>query len=112
MIRMFLVLLFLLGFITLMIRVNINKTEESQTSVLFKIITNYAQMIFFVQAMNNHMPSPLMFQSLFLPIKNLGNASEQFVSIECVFDIGWLVEEFHNTKIAKIFLMSMLPIVL
>ena len=95
-----------------MIIINIRKITESQVSVLFRILVNYAQVLGFVRTMALNIPHPDLVDAMFYPIRVIGKASEQIVSFECLFNMDALNVYLHNSNIVKIFFISILPIIL
>ena len=106
------IILFVLAFMMFMIIINIRKTSESQVSVLFRIIVNYAQVLSFSLTMAINMPHLDIVDDIFTPIRTIGTASEQMVSLECVFNMEPLYVFLHNSNVAKVFMITMLPILL
>ena len=78
----FIYFVFVLAFMMFMIIINIKKTSESQVSVLFRILVNYAQVLSFTLTMAINIPSPDIIYDIFTPIRSIGQASERMVSFE------------------------------
>ena len=101
----FLVLLFLI----IQIVMNLRKREESQISILMRILTNYLQVITAVLSFNIKFPSILT--EVFSPINKIGSSSEPFISLD------WFVRNSNlelftpSPSIFKIFLSSILPLI-
>ena len=70
----------LLVFIVLLITVNIKKVKESQTSILFRIMTNYLQIMTATLAYG--MKFPQILSNMFLPIERIGSSSGALVSYD------------------------------
>jgi len=60
--------------------VNVRKTEENEISVLFRILTNYAQLITTTISFSTKYPSSLT--SALSPAKNIGDSSDTFLSFD------------------------------
>jgi hypothetical protein len=63
-----------------LITININKTKESELSVLLRILTNYFQLIFSSLSLTTSYPTSLV--SFFEITKRFGNASDTFLSVD------------------------------
>ena len=67
-------------FLTIQIIMNLRKKEESQISILMRILTNYLQVITAVLSFNIKFPSTLT--DVFTPFDKIGSSSEPFVSLD------------------------------
>jgi len=67
-------------FFMAIIIINIRKTEESQISVLFRILTNYLQLITSALAMSSSFPDT--FASFLGPVETIGGSSDTFLSFD------------------------------
>ena len=59
---------------------NLNKKEESQRSILMRIMTNYLQVVTAVLSLNVSFPSAI--HDIFLPANKIGSSSAPFVSFD------------------------------
>ena len=100
--------LLVLLFLSMQIILNLRKREESQMSILVRILTNYLQVITAVLSFNVKFPSILT--ELFYPVDKIGSASEPFVSLD------WFVQNSNlelftpSPSILKVFLSAILPL--
>ena len=97
-------------FITWIIVVNIRKTQESEMSILLRIITNYLQLISWMMSFNIKFPSVLT--DIFSPFKDVGSSTEVFLSFDWFVTNYDLKGPFGSNRIFKIFLTAFLPILL
>jgi len=63
-----------------LIIINVRKTEESQLSVLLRILTNYLQLITTSMSLSLSYPDSLF--RIFDPIRRIGDSSETFLSFD------------------------------
>ena len=103
-------MLIVFSFFMFTIILNVRKTEESQFSVLLRILTNYLQLITTTMSMSLSYPSTLT--SILGPITRLGGSSETFLSFDCFATDYEIKGPFESNSILKLFLLAFLPIVL
>ena len=109
-IRVFVVMLAIFVYFMMIIGINVRKTEESEMSVLFRILTNYAQLITSTLSFSSQYPRFLT--DLLLPIKNVGNSSEAFLSFDCFITDYEIKGPFPSNSFLKLFLTALLPLIL
>ncbi|CAI2360413.1 unnamed protein product [Moneuplotes crassus] len=105
----FTLLLVLLFYITLVV-INVRKTDESELSVLLRILTNYLQIITVSASMTNDYPAGLI--ALTVPIKLFGGSTDALLSFDCFIEDSEANSMFNSNSIFKLFLMTFLPIIL
>ena len=98
------------SFFMILIVINVRKVEESQLSVLLRILTNYLQLITVSTSFSSSYPRTLV--SLLLPIKRLGGSTNSFLSIDCFFTKYEVTGPFDSNAIFKLFLLMLLPLIL
>ena len=101
-------LLIVLLFLVIQIIMNLRKRDESQASILMRILTNYLQVITAVLSFNIKFPNAL--SDIFTPIDKIGSSSEPFVSFDWFVQNSKLTLFTPSTSIFKIFLSATLPI--
>lgn len=74
------VLLLVFGFFLVLIFINVNKTKESELSILFRIMTNYLQLITTSMSLSSGYPDSLT--NVFIPANRIGGSSEAFLSFD------------------------------
>ena len=104
--------LFLLvfSFFMVLIIINVKKTKESELSVLFRILTNYLQLITTSVSMSASLPTDLTI--VFSPVRKIGNSSETFLSFDCFISDYEVTGPFGSNPVFKLFLLAFLPILL
>jgi len=103
-------MLIVFSFFMFTIILNVRKTEESQFSVLLRILTNYLQLITTSMSMSLSYPSTLT--SVFGPITRLGGSSDTFLSFDCFATDYDIKGPFESNSILKLFLLAFLPLIL
>ncbi|CAI2370626.1 unnamed protein product [Moneuplotes crassus] len=93
-----------------LIVLNIRKTEESQVSVLLRILTNYMQLI--TTSMSMTLSYPSFLDSITGPLKRLGGSSDTFLSFDCFITDYEIKGSFESNEVFKLFLTIFLPVVL
>ena len=96
-------------FLMILIIINIRKTRESQTSILLRIFTNYLQLITVSLSFNMKFPSEIT--DAFIPIQKV-SSSDTFLSFDWFIDNTEIRAFAPNNSIFKIFLASLLPIII
>jgi len=97
-------------FIMILIIVNIRKQKESETSILFRIMANYLQLMTVTMSFNLKFPKIL--EDAFAPVERVGSSSGALISFDC-FQTGSDLDIFTpSSAFFKSFLMAILPIVL
>ena len=94
----------------MIIVINVRKVEESQLSILLRILTNYLQLITVSASLSSSYPNTL--NNLLLPIKRLGGSTDSFLSFDCFFTEYEVTGPFSSNAIFKLFLMMLLPLIL
>lgn len=97
-------------FFLLIIVINVRKTKDSEMSILFKIMTNYLQLMTTSMAFTSSFPASLT--SILTPAQRVGNSSETFLSFDCFIDDYEVKGPFSSNIYFKIFLSALLPIIL
>ena len=90
--------------------INVRKTQENEVSVLFRILTNYAQLITSTLSFSTQYPTSLT--EVLLPIKNIGDSSETFLSFDWFITDYEIKGPFPSNSFFKLFLMLFLPLIL
>ena len=90
-------------------RVNIQKKEDSNMSVLMRIMTNYLQMIAAALAFNLQFPNYLY--DAFSSVKQAGNSSGVFLSFDCFLMTTKATEVFNNVSYLKVMWLGLIPII-
>ena len=103
-------MLLVFSYFMFLIIVNVRKTEESQFSVLLRIMTNYLQLITTSMSMSLSYPDTLNF--LVGPVKSIGGSSDVFLSFDCFITDYEVKGPFESRAFFKLFLLALLPIVL
>lgn len=109
-IRMSFITILILIFLTILIMINIRKKSESQVSTLMRILTNYLQIVSTALAFDANYPKTV--SNLFSAADVFGSSSESFVSIDCFIQSTEARGFTPNSRIFKLFLISLLPIIL
>ncbi len=94
----------------LLVIINVRKTTESQNSVLLRILTNYFQLITVSVSMNSDYPSVLF--TLLIPAQSFGGSADSFLSFDCFVQDYEIKGPFESNTVLKLFLLSLLPIIL
>ena len=97
-------------FFMIIIVINVNKTKESQVSVLFKIMTNYLQLITTTMSFSTRFPENIT--SMFSIFEEVGGASDTFLSFDCFVMDYDIKGPFPSNSLFKIFLAAFLPLIL
>ena len=109
-IRVFGLMLIVFSFFMFIIILNVRKTEESRFSVLFRIMTNYLQLV--TTSMSMSLSYPPTLTSLSSPITKLGGSSDTFLSFDCFITDYEIKGPFESNSILKLVLLAQLPIIL
>ena len=109
-IRVFGLWLLVFLFILFTIVLNIRKTSESQLSILLRILTNYMQLI--STSMSFTISYPTTITNMFSVFSNIGSSSTTFLSFDWFITAYEVKGPFPSNKIFKLFLESILPIIL
>ena len=109
-VQVFGIMLIVFSFLMSLIVLNVKKTEESHTSTLLRIMTNYLQLVTTSMSMSLSYPSALT--SLVSPFTKLGGASDSFLSFDCFIIEYEIKGPFESNSILKLFLLAFLPIIL
>lgn len=91
-------------------RVNIQKKEDSNISVLMRIMTNYLQIFAAALAFNLKFPT-YMLDSL-SSVRQAGQSSGVFLSYDCLLMNTRATEMFDNIAYLKVLCIALIPIVL
>ncbi|CAI2371780.1 unnamed protein product [Moneuplotes crassus] len=102
--------LLVFAFLCFMIIINIRKTKESNLSVLFRILTNYIQIVSTSISLTANYPSSVT--SFFSIVDEIGSSSETFLSFDCFIEDHEVKGPFGSNSVFKLFLMGLLPIIL
>lgn len=102
--------LFVFMFFMMLIIINVMKTKESELSTLFRIMTNYLQLLTTSLSFNASFPSSMT--DLFLPVKSVGSSSDTFLSFDCFSTDYEITGPFPSTVFLKLALSGILPIIL
>jgi predicted outer membrane repeat protein len=97
-------------FFMIIILINIRKTKESEISVLFRIMTNYFQLLTTSLSFSSSFPGTL--SNIFNPIEKFGGASETFLSFDWFINDYEIKGPFPSNALFKLFLTVFLPIIL
>ena len=98
------------AFFIIMVVIGIKKKDESQQSILLRILTNYLQLL--TAAMSFNLKFPKALTDLMYPAEKIGASSEAFMSFDC-FIRNYEVKMFApSTAVFKIFLTGLLPLAL
>lgn len=90
--------------------VNVAKKEDSNMSVLMRIMTNYLQMIAATLSFNLQFPNYLF--DAFSSVKQAGNSSGVFLSFDCFLMATRVTEVFNNVSYLKVMCLGLVPIVI
>ena len=101
-----LVFIFFMGIIV----INVRKTKESEVSVLFRIMTNYLQLLTTSMSFSSNFPRSLT--NIFVPVQRVGGASDTFLSFDCFINDYEIRGPFPSNVLFKLFLTAFLPIIL
>jgi hypothetical protein len=96
--------------IILLIWINIRRTGKSNTSTLFRIITNYCQIVASTLSMN--LSYPKLVESAFGPLKASTESTSVFLSIDCFVKDLNLTSFSSSTFILKVLMTSLSPFLL
>jgi hypothetical protein len=97
-------------FLLILILINVNKIKESNISILLKILTNYIHLI--STSLSISMNYPDTFHRMFLPIERLGIASDTILNFDCFIHDYEIRGPFPSNSVLKIFLTSLLPLLI
>jgi hypothetical protein len=97
-------------FFMVIIIINVRKTKESEVSVLFRIMTNYLQLLSTSMSFSSSFPESLT--DIFTPIQRVGGASDTFLSFDCFITDYEIKGPFPSNVLFKLFLAAFLPIIL
>lgn len=103
-------LLLIIGFITLLIVMNIRKKKESKTTTLMRIFANYLQVVSTALAYDTNYPNSIT--QMFSAAEIIGSSSEAFVSIDCFIQNSNANAFMPNSRMFKTFLIILIPIAL
>jgi len=104
------IMLIIFSFFLLLIIINVRKTEESQVSVLLRILTNYFQLISTSMSMSLSYPDSLT--RIFGPLQRIGGSSDSFLSFDCFIRDSDIKGPFESNEVFKLFLLALLPVIL
>ena len=90
-----------------MLSVNIQKKEDSNISVLMRIMTNYLQMIAAALAFNLKFPN--YFLNVLSSVKQLGGSSGVFLSYDCFLLNTNANQIFNNVSYLKVLCVWLVP---
>ncbi|CAI2360244.1 unnamed protein product [Moneuplotes crassus] len=102
--------LLVFAFLCYLIIINIRKTKESNLSVLFRILTNYIQIVSTSISLTGDYPNSIT--TFFSFTDEIGSSSETFLSFDCFVEDYEIKGPFDSNSIFKLFLMGLLPIIL
>jgi hypothetical protein len=91
-------------------RVNLQKREDSNISVLMRIMTNYMQILAAALSFNLHFPEYMT--EAFSGAKRLGGSSEVLLSFDCLLMETSIADKFDTIAYFKIFVIALIPIFL
>lgn len=97
-------------FFMIIIAINVRKTKESEVSVLFKIMTNYLQLITTTMSLSTKFPKNIT--NMFSVFEEVGGASDTFLSFDCFVMDYDIKGPFPSNTLFKIFMAALLPLVL
>jgi hypothetical protein len=97
-------------FVIVLIIFNLRKREESEKSILMRILTNYLQIITAILSFNIKFPDAI--NDIFFPADKVGSSSAPFVSFDCFVTNEELSLFTPSSTILKAFLSGMLPFAL
>ncbi|CAI2378783.1 unnamed protein product [Moneuplotes crassus] len=109
-IRVVCLIILLFAFFMVIIITNVRKTEESEFSILLRILTNYLQIITTSMSMTTKYPSSLT--DTFLPLNRLGDSSQTFLSFDCFIADYEVKGIFSSNSVLKLFLVLLLPLII
>ena len=95
-------------FIIILVAMQIRKKEESQRSVIMRIMTNYLQVITAVLSYNISFPNVI--EDIFYPAERVGSSSEPFVSFDWFITDSELTLFTPSPNYFKAFLSGILPL--
>lgn len=102
-------LILLVLFVVVVIWSNMRTVEDSPTSILIRILTNYFQIITSAASFNLTFPSSL--QGFFEGVKTVGESAKIFLSIDCfVQDLG-MVKADDTTEYFKALITALTPFI-
>ena len=102
--------LLVVGFIAVLIIVNIRKMKESQTSVLMRMMTNYLQLTTVTLSFNMRFPDNL--KEIFTPMQRIGSSSGTLLSFDWFQSQTELKLFAPSSPFLKAFLTSLLPLIM
>jgi hypothetical protein len=97
-------------FFMILITINVRKTEECQVSALFRIMTNYIQLLTTSMSFSSSFPESLT--DIFSPASRVGGASDTFLSFDWFITDYDVRGPFPSNSLFKLFLSALLPIIL
>lgn len=106
-IRVFGLIIIIAIFFVILVIINIRKKNESQMSVMFRILTNYLQLISTTLSYGFSYPS--IIYDIFAPVEDAGTTSQSFLSFDCFFRDSNIVAFTPSTVLFKLFLSVLLP---
>ena len=103
-------ILLVFSFFMVIIITNVRKEEESEFSILLRILTNYFQLITTSLSFTSKFPDSLT--DIFIPIKRFGGSSDAFLSFDWFVADYEIQGPFGSNAILKLFLLMLLPLIL
>ena len=103
-------LLLVFIFLMILIIINIRKTNESEMSILIRIMTNYLQLLTTSMSFNVKYPSALI--NALSPVSQVGSSSQAFLSFDWFITDTQLKGPFPSNSFFKLFLTGVLPFAL
>ena len=97
-------------FFMIIIVINVRKKKENETSILFKIMANYLQLITTTMAFSTKFPTSMI--NMFSAFEEIGGASDTFLSFDCLVIDYDIKGPFPSNTLFKIFLSALLPLIL
>jgi len=103
-------MLIVFGYFMFLIIINVRKTEDSEISVLLRILTNYLQLTTVSMSINSSYPGTI--NSISIPFQRLGGSTDTFLSIDCFIRDSEMKGPFDSNAVFKLFLLFWLPLIL
>ena len=107
--RIFGLLILLVILIVIIIWSNIRTIEDSPTSILIRILTNYFQIITSAASFNLTFPDSL--NNFFEGVKTVGESAKIFLSVDCFIQDFGMVKTDDTTEYFKAFMTSLSPFI-
>ncbi|CAI2363934.1 unnamed protein product [Moneuplotes crassus] len=107
-IRIALLMILVIIFIVILIIINIRKKNESQKSIILRILTNYLQLMGIAVSYGLDYPNALYDSFSFM--ERASSTSESFISFDCFFNDAQMESFTSSTPIFKLFLSTLLPL--